>query len=107
MTRRIRLYEIYPTGADFSARTYDYHGVGYDVAATSIRQAYFLAGHKTWATDPDAPIGIIQIYTRNGDPEGWWQLWDGCRIHHGLNLPGAASKTAISRAMHRHLKSHV
>ena len=69
----------------------------------SIRQAYWLVGHRSGRTAPDTPVGIVEHYTRNGPPEGWHRLWDGCRIHHGIGLNHAASKTAIVRAMRGHL----
>jgi hypothetical protein len=106
VTRRIRLYELYPGGrSGLSTQTSDYHGETYKVAAFSIRQAYWLVGNRQWADGPDRPIGIVEHYTKNGPAEGWHRLWDGCRIHWGLGLGHAASKTAITRAMRDHIEN--
>jgi hypothetical protein len=106
MSGRVRLYEIYPRGGGFSTRTVDYHGQAISVAAVSIRQAYWLAGRGMWASSADNPVGIVESYGRNSHPGGWYRLWDGCRIHGGLCLDRAASRTAITRAMRRHLADH-
>jgi hypothetical protein len=106
--RRTRLYEIYPAAnrSGFSAQSVDYHGTIYLIAAISIKQAYYFAGNRVWADDADDPAGIVEIYTRNGRPEGWWSLWDGCHIHHGIGIRHGAGKRAISTAMHTHLAMH-
>ena len=104
---RTRLYELYPGGpSGLSNQSVDYHGRFILVAAGSIRQAYWLAGHMKWAASADAPVGVIESYIRGGPDEGWHELWDGCRIHHGLGLRSGASKTAITRAMKAHEDRH-
>lgn len=106
MSKRIRLYEIYPAGRGFSAQSSDYHGVIYKVAAVSIRQAYFFAGNYTWATDPNNPIGLVEVYNKHVVGEGWHHLWDDCRIHGGVGISHGDSRTRIASAMRQHRDSH-
>lgn len=106
MTRRLRIYEVYEGPHGLSAQTVDYRGEFYIVAAMSIKQAYWLIGHRQWSDSPQKIVGIVEHYTRNGAPEGWHRLWDGCRIHHGLGIRHGASKTALSTAMQRHMDGH-
>lgn len=103
--KRIRIYELFDGPRGLSAQTRDYHGILYMVSAVSIRQAYYLAGHMQWASDLDKPIGIVEHYTRGGADEGWWQLWCGCRIHHGLGIRHGTPKTRISAAMRAHMQT--
>ena len=104
--RRVRLYEIYPAAGGFSAKTVDYRGEIVKVAAVSIRQAYALAARRDGLEGPDQPVGIVEHYTKNGPPDGWHRLWDGCRIHGGIGLKHGASRTAITQAMQRHRAQH-
>lgn len=104
--KRLRVYEVYQGPLGLSAQTAAYRGEFYIVAAASIRQAYWLIGHRQWAAGSDRPTGIIEHYTRGGPPEGWHRLWDGCRIHHGLGIRHGATKTALLKAMRAHETSH-
>jgi hypothetical protein len=104
---RTRIYEIYEGPSGLSTQTVDYRGEFYIVAAVSIRQAYWLIGNRQWAASSDRFIGIIEHYTRNGPPEGWHRLWDGCRIHHGLGIRHGAAKTSLLKAMRAHEATHV
>jgi len=58
----------------------------------SMQSIVYSVGYPLGADGADRPVGIVEHYTRNGPPEGWHRLWDGCRIHWGLGLGHAASK---------------
>jgi hypothetical protein len=95
----IKIYNIYPQGASFTAQSIDYPGTKLTIAATSIRQAYAVAHKDKWINPTDShPVGIISIY-RRGDGT---TLWCGCsghnvtggRVKHGAGI--TALRTAIS-----------
>ncbi|MBO0680342.1 hypothetical protein JRC04_22990 [Mycolicibacterium sp. S2-37] len=73
-----RVYELYPTaGGGFSAKTADYRGAVFVVAATSVRQAYAVAHKAVWINpDHTHPVGIISILGTGTT------LWCGCSGHH-------------------------
>jgi hypothetical protein len=79
--RRLRVYELYETMFGFSARTWDYvrfKGPIVRVAARTIRQAYFLAGHGIWTDGPGSP-GIVEVLDERDGPDGRWVCWNGQR----------------------------
>jgi hypothetical protein len=104
---RTKLYHLFGYPDELSARTVDYHGWMCSVAAVSIKQAYYFAGNRVWATDPEDPLGIVEIYNRGAGAPGDHQMFDGCRIYGGLGLEHGAGKSVIGRAMRAHQREDV
>jgi len=98
----MRIYTLYSSYSGFSVKSVDYHGTTYKVAAESVKQAFFFAHNQKWSDGPDASAGIVEIYHRGGDKQGWHQLWCGCKIHGGLGIKNAMTKTALVKAMRSH-----
>lgn len=103
MSKRIRLYELYPHRGSFSVMTIHCHQRYLVVAATSVRQAYALAHKGIWIDpDADAPVGIMLTYTA----EEGTTLWCGCRGHNvGVGLPldhHGGGVTAVRAAVTAH-----
>jgi hypothetical protein len=102
----VKVYHLYTTyDGRVSNKTTDYHGELIQVAAVSIRQAYYLAGHNEWADQP-GDTGIVSYYWRSG-PKGDGGpdhlLWCGCYIYGGLNIEHMSSKTRMVKAMIEHM----
>lgn len=95
----MRIYTVFPTMRGLSTRTADYAGVEYVVAAVSIKQAYYLAGSRTWCEAVGAK-GLIEIYSRGSGH----QMWCGCVGHAGTGLGHGDGVTKIRAAMERHLR---
>jgi hypothetical protein len=103
MNKPVKVYELYLTGGGFSVKTIDYNGRVIAVAATSVKQAYYLAYNKVWAKDSEVPLGIIWTYNKweKGPDHTFWNGTTGW----GLDGYGASSpqhgegKKAIIRWM--------
>lgn len=101
-TPRIRVYGLFP-GPDgrLSCRTLDYQGTTLYVAATSVRQAYKLAGAGVWISpETGGLLGLIAAH-RDSRGTGVIDLWDGCQsavrvVRHGDGV------RAIRAAVERH-----
>ena len=87
-----------------STKTADYLGQFVDVAAVSIKQAFFFAGNRQWAEGPDGPAGIVEYYQRGAGPPGDHRLWCGCQIYGGLFRHGDSGRT-IREKMEKHVCS--
>lgn len=97
MPKRLRVYRIFPRwDGGFSTKTADYRGAFYDVAAVSIRQAYYYAGRDVWAAGPDAPAGVLQMYRRDVGCVCWH---DPSPHHKCASFSHGDGKQAITRAM--------
>lgn len=97
-----RTYTLFPTGRGFSNKTGDYRGQSLTIVAHTIRQAYGLAFNDVWALDSSHPVGIVESYEREGHPEGWHELWCGCRLHGGIGFDHAQRASVITAVMRRH-----
>lgn len=98
----MKLYTLYPTSSGFSAKSVEYDGRSYEIAAESVKQAFYLAHNSRWSLGPDDPSGIVEFYQRGGSEAGWHTLWCGCRIHGGIGLKHLMSKAALVQAMRTH-----
>lgn len=98
----MKLYTLYPTPSGFSVKSVDYDGRTYKIAAESVSQAFYFAHNQRWTQGPDSPAGIVEVYQRGGNEEGWHSLWCGCRIHWGIGLEHLMTRTALVRAMREH-----
>lgn len=102
MATKVYTLDPRPFGG-FSNRLEDYDGVEYQIAAVSIKQAYYFAGREVWASDTEDPAGILSIYRRGaGGPGDHW-LWDGCREYGGKRFEHGTGKRAIAAAMRNHI----
>ena len=95
--RRSRVYELYRAGSRLSCRTATYsyspNVEVLHVGAYSVRQAYHLAGCRTWGY----PLGILERAPR-GAP---WTRHDGTTSHrprfrHGQSLPRVQRQAVAS-----------
>lgn len=87
MNKKPRVYALYRTAVGITCLTRCYDGILYHVGATSIKQAYYLAGNDQWGY----PIGILEKYERNANPTtrhfsgaADWATW----FKHGQRLWG-------------------
>ena len=96
-TRRLRVYELYRVGSRLSCRTATYsyspNAEVLHVGAYSVRQAYLLAGSRTWGY----PLGILERAPRDAT----WTHHDGTTSHaprfrHGQSLPRAQRQAVAS-----------
>lgn len=106
MPGSVKVYRLYLTrDGRLTNQTVEYVGELIEVAAVSIKQAYYLAGHDEWASEP-GDTGIVSYYWRGGpkrDGREDHRLWCGCLIYGGLNLDHMSSKTKMVKAMNEHL----
>lgn len=102
----LKIYTLYGSpGGSLSAKTSDYLGELMNVAAVSIKQAYYFAGNNKWAESPENPAGIVEYYRREAGAPGDHFLWCGCRIFGGLAIKHQSSAAATRKAMAKHLAS--
>ena len=76
MKKQVKLYTLFePHAGKFSNMTVSYsHGTPiYNIAAKSIKQAYWLAGNNVWF---DGNVGILETST-NGYGEIKWKDYNG------------------------------
>lgn len=90
MGSRVRTYTLHETPDGFSSKSIDYDGQLLMVAARSVKQAYWLAGHDEWASRAD-PVGILSEYRRGRGTRYWFDptTWthDGDRsFEHGKGV---------------------
>ena len=97
-TRRLRVYELYRVGSRLSCRTATYsyspNAEVLHVGAYSVRQAYLLAGSRTWGY----PLGILERATRDVP----WTHHDGTTSHtprfrHGQSLPRVQRQAVLTQ----------
>lgn len=73
MKKTAKVYELY--SSNFSPWSKHYDGYMIGVAAISAKQAIFFAHNWRWASDPEAPRGVLWEYFRDND--GTYRLWNG------------------------------
>lgn len=98
----MKLYTLYPTSSGFSVKSVDYDGRLFEIAAESVKHAFYLAHNVRWSRGPNDPTGIVEFYQRGGPDAGWHKLWCGCQVHGGIGLKHLMSETALVRAMRAH-----
>lgn len=79
MTKTTRVYDLFesPNGGP-SAKSDDYGRASkriWKVAATSIKQAYFLVANDNWYGQDSNHVGILATTRNGGDTK--WDVYDG------------------------------
>lgn len=96
--KRLRVYRLFPQwDGGFSTKTAHYNGRSLDVAAVSIRQAYYFAGNDVWAEGPESPAGVLQSYVRGQGHLCWHTRRDP--HHKCASFNHGDGKRAIVRSM--------
>ena len=84
----MKVYELYEDAlGGISCYSRHCERIVYHVAATSVRQAYFLAGNEMWSNG--WRVGILEMYD---DLFGLWQDYKGNEYHNATYRSGQEFK---------------
>lgn len=102
--KSIKIYELFDWFGKLQSgmTNYKHDAKVLHVAAVSVRQAYYLAGHDLWVNQEDGLTGIVE---KRVDPDCRqpWLLFDGSRQPFAKFEHGDACKRKLGRLLKAHL----
>jgi len=98
--KSIKIYELFDWFGQIQSgwRNYKHDAKVLHVAAVSIKQAYYLAGHGLWFGKNDSPTGIVEKRVDPDCPQPWL-FFDGSRQAFARFEHGDSCKRELDRLL--------